>query len=177
MGRAMSHILTIDLKNLVSNSSNYKVISFPKRIKITQMSFSVNGAAAGSQELDRVWKLYAWGGHPTPTVENAWSEWTHPVFNFDQKPVLDNATASFYSTVVSPAASFVPLPAGGGVLNFELHQGVFAPNDYMALWVANDGGDISTIVWEDTEATINIVYEETSAKTMYELYQQYPWLD
>lgn len=173
----MSHILTIDLKNLQSNATNYKVISFPKRVKITEMSFSVNGAAAQDPTLDRVWKLYAWGAHPTPTVESPWSEWSFPVFNEADKPVLNNETANFYSTIGQPATQQVPVIASGSVFKFEFNQGVFAPNDYLAVWVANDGGDISTIVWDDTEATINIVYEETTMLTAYEQVQKHPWFD
>jgi hypothetical protein len=169
--------MTIDLKNLQSNSNNYKVISFPKRIKITEMSFSVNGEAAGAPELDRVWKLYVWGAHPTPTEGSPWSEWSFPVFNSEEKPVLNNETRNFYSTIESPESGLVSLPSGGGILKLEFHQGVFAPNDYMAIWVQNDGGDVSEITWEDTEATINIVYEETVMKTLYELVQANPWLD
>lgn len=173
----MSHILTIDLKDLQSNANNYKVITFPKRIKITEMSFSVNGEAAGSAELARVWKLYAWAAHPTPSVENPWSEWTFPVFNSEEKPTLNNANANFYSTINSPATFLASLNSGGGILKVDINQGVFAPNDYMAVWVENDGGDISTITWGNTEATINIVYEETAALTIYEVLQKYPYLD
>lgn len=174
----MSHILTIDLKNLLSNEDNYKVITFPNRIKILSMSFSVNGEARGSEPgLDRVWKLYAWGAHPTPQPESPWNEWSFPVFGPDQKPTLSTETANFYSTIETPASALFALPAGGGVLNLEVHQGVFAPNDYMALWVDLDSGDTEGITWEDTEATINIVYEETSMKTVYEQVQANPWLD
>jgi hypothetical protein len=141
------------------------------------MSFSVNGEAAGSAELARVWKLYAWAAHPTPSVENPWSEWTFAVFDSADKPVLDNATASFYSTINSPQTYVATLNNGGGVLKAELHGGVFAPNDYMAIWVVNESGDVSTITWDDTEATINIVYEETAAMTVYEVIQKYPYLD
>jgi hypothetical protein len=171
-----SHIMTIDLKNLQANASNYKVISFPKRIKITKMSFSVNGHAAGNAELDRVWTLYSMGGHPTPTLLDPWDEWTTPVFE-SQKPVLDNATASFYSTIEAPFSVLVPTPNGGGVLNLELNSGVFAPSDYMVVWIEGTAGDFSEIVWENTEATINIVYEETAMKTLYEQVQANPWLD
>jgi len=169
--------MTIDLKNLQSNADNYKVISFPRRIKITEMSFSVNGEAAGSAELDRVWKLYAWGAHPTPVEENPWSEWAFPVFNSEDKPMLDNATRNFYSTIKSPASGLISLQSGGGFLKLEVNQGVFAPNDYMAIWVGIDSGDTSEITWEETEATINIVYKETAMKTLYELVQANPWLD
>lgn len=174
----MSHILTIDLKNLAANSANYKVITFPKRVKVLSMSFAVNGEARGDNPgLNRVWMLYAWGAHPTPQPEAPWNEWSFPVFNFDQKPTLHTEDANFYSSIKTPASSLVALPAGGGVLNLEMHQGVFAPNDYMALWVNNDSGNIDDITWEDTEATINIVYEETSMKTIYEQIQANPWID
>lgn len=173
-----SHIMTIDLKDLQSNESNYKVISFPSRIKITAMSFSVNGQAAGNPELDRVWKLYTMGGHPTPTPENPWNEWTSPIFEDDSaKPVLDNATAAFASTIGTPYSVLVPLPAGGGIFNLEMNGGVFAPGDYMVLWVEGIAGDFSEITWENTEATVNIVYEETVMKTQYEQIQANPFLD
>jgi hypothetical protein len=174
----MPHILTVDLNNLQANEDNYKVISFPSRVKVSSMSFSINGAAAMNQELDRVWRLYAWSGHPTPTVENAWAEWTAPIFTNDAaKPVLDNATAAFASTIGTPLSELVPVSGtGAGVLKFEYNAGIFAPGDYMVLWVENIAGDISEIVWEDTEATINIVYEETAAMTPYELTQKYPFL-
>jgi hypothetical protein len=170
--------MTIDLKDLQSNANNYKVISFPSRIKVTAMSFAVNGEAAGNSELDRVWKLYTMGGHPTPTIENPWSEWTTPVFEDElAKPVLDNATAPFASTIGTPYSALVPLPAGGGIFNLEMNAGVFAPGDYMVLWVEGTAGDFSEITWADTEATISIVYEETVMKTPYEYVQAYPFLD
>lgn len=174
----MSHILTIDLKDLQANANNYKVISFPTRVKVTAMSFAVNGEAVGGSELERVWRLYAMGGHPTPTPENPYSEWTTQVFeNESAKPILENATASFASTIGTPYSVLAPLPAGGGVLNIELNSGVFAPGDYMVLWVENTDGDVSEITWADTEATINIVYEETAMKTVYEQVQANPFLD
>jgi len=169
--------MTIDLKNLQSNQDNYKVISFPRRIKIIEMSFSVNGEAAGDVELDRSWILYAWGAHPTPTVESPWSEWGFSVFGISDKPTLHNADRNFYSTIKTPPSALFSIPGGGGFVKLEVHQGVFAPNDYLALWVQNDGGDISTIDWDATEATVNIVYEETTAKTPYEIVQENPWLD
>jgi len=175
----VSHILTIDLTNLQANANNYKVISFPTRVKVTAMSFAVNGEASGGDpELGRVWQLYALGGHPTPSPGNPYSEWTTAVFeNEAAKPVIDNATAPFASTVGTPYSVLSPLPAGGGVLNVEVNSGVFAPGDYMALWVENTDGDITEITWADTEATINIVYEETAMKTVYEQVQSYPFLD
>jgi hypothetical protein len=175
----VSHILTIDLTNLQANADNYKVISFPTRVKVTAMSFAVNAAASGyDSELGRVWKLYAMAGHPTPTPENPYQEWTTQVFeNEEAKPILDNATAPFASNIGTPYSNLIALPAGGGVLNLELHRGVFAPGDYMVLWVENTDGDISEITWADTEATINIVYEETAMKTTYEQVQAYPFLD
>jgi hypothetical protein len=174
----MSHILTIDLKDLQANASNYKVISFPTRVKVTAMSFAVNGEAAGQSELERVWKLYAMGGHPAPTPENPYEEWTTPVFENElAKPILENATAAFASTIGTPMSVLAPLPAGGGVFNIEVNAGVFAPGDYMVLWVENTDGDVSGITWEGTEATINIVYEETAMKTIYEQVQAYPFLD
>lgn len=174
-----SHIMTIDLKNLQSNANNYKVITFPSRVKVTAMSFAVNGqAAGGNPELDRVWRLYAMSGHPTPTLENPWSDWTNPVFpNDTSKPTLDNATAAFVSTIGTPLSELVSLPEGGGIFNLEMHAGVFAAGDYMAVWVENIAGDVTGITWEETEATINIVYEDTVMKTIYEQVQDNAFLD
>lgn len=175
----MSHILTIDLVNLEANENNYKVISFPRRVKILEMSFSVNGAAMGGDaNLDRIYRLYAWGAHPTGTVETPWTEWSFPVFGFSDanKPVVNAEVRQFASTSSTPYTIFPTLPQGGGILNIELNHGVFAPGDHMAVWVQPDAGDWTDIVWADTEATINIVYEETSLRTPYEQSQTYPWL-
>ncbi len=176
-GGIMAHVMTIDLKNLAANASNYKVVSFPKRVRITEMSFSVNGAAAGSPELARVWRLYTMGAHPTPQPEYPWSEWTFSIFNWESKPLLENANANFYSTISTPLREAVLPPNGDGFIKVEMDGGVFAAGDYMAVWVQNDGGNIDDIVWENTEATINIVYEETTKKSVYEQVQANPWLD
>ncbi len=174
----MANIMTIDLKNLQSNADNFKVVSFPSRIKIVSMSFSVNGEAAGSPELGRIWRLYCAGGHPTPTPENPWSEWITPVFNAtEEKPTIDNAEASFYSTVSQPFSFVTSKPGADPFIKYEMNWGVFAPNDYMAVWVALDSGDVETIVWDETEATLNISYEETAMRTPYEMIQEHPWLD
>ena len=48
----MSGMLTIEIENLETSPSNYRLVSFPKRVKIDSVSFSVNAEAAGAVELE-----------------------------------------------------------------------------------------------------------------------------
>lgn len=171
--------MTIDLVNLLANADNYKVITFPKRIRVTEVSFSVNGEAAGSIEDERVWQLYFWGAHPTPSEGSPWDDWTFPVFDTgegDYKPILSNATSEFVSSTKAPYNEIVSVPPQT-FFKVDIDLGVFAPGDYAAIWIENTAGDVEEITWADTEATISIVYEETTKRSIYELTQQYPFLD
>lgn len=173
----MAHTIAVDLETLESGAGYVKILTFPKRVKVTEISFSVSSEARGTVEQAREWSLYAVGAHPTPTEGNPHGEWTTYVFQGGEKPILDNATAGFVSTIRSPHTELVSLPTGGSVLKLEMHQGVFAPGDYMALWIENTGGDVETIDWSLTNAVISVTYEETAMKTIYEQVQANPWLD
>lgn len=173
----MAHTLTIDLETLEAGVGSVKILTFPKRVRIKEMSFSVSLEARGSVEQAREWYLYAVGAHPIPTVGDPHGEWIDPVFQAGEKPILDNADAGFVSTIRAPHTELVSTPAGGSVFKVELNHGVFAPGDYVALWIENNSGDVSTIDWGLTNAVISVTYEETAMKTVYEQVQANPWLD
>jgi len=172
-----SQMLTVELENLDGGSTTYQIIHFPNRVRVTSLSFTLNFAAMGdSPELERQWGLAALSGHHTPTEGNPWSEWTTVLFG-EEKPVLNTSTDWVASSTATPLAELFTTPNGGGIMKVEVDNGVFAPGDYLVLWIQNTGGDVEEIVWEDTKATITVGYEPTAKKTPYEMLQANPWLD
>ena len=129
----------------------------------------------GVYEDDRVWRIYCTVGHPDPSEENPWGEYTHPIFGLSEKPTVTRDrkyTSSFMENVVQVA----PKP-NSWFEDVALDFGVIEPGGYLVFWVQNESGDISEITWEDTAATVTITYEPTSLMTAQEVFAKYPELD
>ena len=169
-------MLTLDIENIQSSLGNYKIISFPNRVKITSVSFTVNSAAAGAIENARVWNLYLMGGSSYENPSAPWSDFVFQLFGYNEKPVIDNAVSQFVSTIGYPTSENITLNASAGI-NISPDAGVLKPGDYVTAWIESSDGDFEDIVWEDTKAVITICYEATTEPTIYELIQKYPQLD
>lgn len=171
----MSNILTIELDSLTT--SGIKIVSFPMRTQVKEVSFTISPEARGMFEDERIWNMYAVGAHPTPTVENPFSEWAFPIFNGADKPIVESIETSFVSTTKSPNVQYATLPNGGGILNLELNFGVFAPGDYMAVWVEQGTGNFDGMDASLVNGVVTVVYQPTALKTVWEQGQANPWLD
>ena len=177
----MSHLMTIQIDNLETSPSNYRLISFPQKVQIESVSFAVNAEAAGSVELARVWSLYAVVAHPTPTEENPLSEQAFPlfgVFGDSEKPVVTIAESGVISTVSETVRLTVP---SGDVTqthkNVVLSEGLMGPRDYLALWIEGTAGDFDEIDYTLASATVTIAYRPSTDPTAWELIARYPAID
>lgn len=170
-----SNSLSIDMQNLQSDAGNYRLVSFPERVRVTSVGFTVNSECMGAYEDERVWKIYCLVGHPDPQVGNPWQEYTHPIFGLSEKPTVSR-DRKFTSSYMTNAVQVTPKP-NGGIETLDLDYGVIAPGGYLSFWVQNESGDVSLITWEDTAANVTITYEPTNHPSWFELVQEYPVLD
>ena len=166
-------MLTICIDNLENSPSNYRLVTFPTRVKINAVSFSINSEAAGTIEQDRSWGLSAMVGSPDPQDGNPRNEWINPLFP-DEKPVIHTPEQYLGSTIVVP-------PVFKGTKNdgtaADLALGIMAPGDYIALWINTISGDFEGIEWENTSAVITLDYELTANRSAKELVKQFPEFD
>ena len=170
-----STVLTVEMQNLDSNAGNYKIVSFPNRVRITSIGFTVNNECMGNYEDERVWTIYCLVGHPDPTEGNPWNENIHPIFGLNEKPTVTNARM-FVSNFAENNPQVVAIPHVK-YEDIELDYGILEPGAYMAFWVQSDDGDFEDITWEATAASVFIGYEETTAPSAIEVIAKYPELD
>lgn len=167
--------LAIDMQNLDSNAGNYRMVTFPQRVRITSVGFTVNGECIGDYEHNRVWKIYCMVGHPSPSGDGPWDEYTHPIFGLSEKPTVSR-DRKYTSSFMENSVQVEPKPHSW-FEDVALDYGVIEPGGYLVFWVQNESGDISTITWENTAATVMITYEPTSLMTAQEVFAKYPELD
>ena len=168
-------MLSVEMTNLQADASNYRVVTFPNRVRITSVGFAVNPYAMGNYEDERVWQIYCLIGHPNPTEGSPWGEYNHPIFGLSEKPTVTNArmmTSSFMENV----SQIIPNPRSR-YENLDLDYGVIEPGGYLVFWVQNESGVLGEIDWSLTQATVSISYEETKKMTALEFYNKYPELD
>lgn len=167
--------LAIDMQNLESNAGNYRMVTFPQRVRITSVGFTVNNECMGDYEDERVWKIYCMVGHPNPSEEYPWDEYTHPIFGLSEKPTVTRDRRNT-SSFMENAVQVLPKP-NSAFEDVALDYGVIEPGGYIVFWVQLDSGNIEDIAWADTAATVIISYEPTSLMTAQEVFAKYPELD
>ena len=167
--------MAVEMQNLQSDSGNYRIVTFPQRVRITSVGFTFNYECMGSYKNQRVWKIYCMVGHPNPSEGSPWGEYTHPIFGLSEKPTVSRDRL-FTSSFMENSAQVVQKP-NSWFEDVAIDFGVIEPGGYLTFWVQNDSGDISTITWEDTAATVTITYEPTSLMTAQEVFAKYPELD
>lgn len=170
-----NNVLAIDMQNLQSDAGNYRLISFPNRVRITSVSFSVNQECMGAYEDERVWQIFCLIGQHTPTEGDPWNQWSSPIFGLSEKPTVTNARM-FSSSVMENVPAMVSKP-DEPFINLDIDYGVVEEYGFLVFWVQNSSGDISGIDWEDTAAVVNIEYEPTNKKSAREWFAIYPELD
>lgn len=169
------NVLAIDMQNLESDAGNYRLVSFPNRVRITSVSFSVNTECMGTYSNERVWKIYCLIGQHTPTGEDPWFQWSSPIFGLNEKPTVTNAR--MYSSSVMENVPVMVSKPDEPFITLDIDYGVVEEYGFLAFWVQNDSGDIESITWEDTAAVVNIEYEPTNKKSAREWFEIYPELD
>lgn len=169
------NMLTIEMQNLDSSAGNYKMVTFPNRVRITSLGFTVNQECMGNLVDERSWQMYCLVGHPTPTEGDQWAENIHPIFGLNEKPTV-TYLRKYTSDFAQNTPNIVVIP-NTYYETIAIDYGIIEPGAYLVVWVQNDGGDIDDIVWDNTAASIFIGYEETTAPSANEVIAKYPSLD
>ena len=168
--------LALNFVNLESIVNRQAFISFPKRVRIKAMSFTVNSEARGSVANERTWNLYSLIGHPQPTEGSPFDESVWGVFGSNPKPVIQIPAQSFSSTLAFTPTETFEIP-DDKYSNVELTHGVMEPNDFLYVWLEYTLEADSGISWGETAATVLIEYEDTSLRSIRETIAKYPFLD
>lgn len=169
-------IISLNFVNLENLSNRQAFITFPSRVRIKSMSFSINFEARGDVEDERTWNLYALIGHPQPTPENPFSESIWNVFGSNPKPVIQIPTQSFTSTLSTTPTETFEIPYDK-YSNVEITHGVIEPNDFVYVWLEYTLEAGTDITWSDTSATVFVEYEDTKFHSVRETIAKYPFLD
>lgn len=154
-----------------------KLITFPKRVRVTSMRFTIDTALRGNPSDERSFMLYSMVGHPEPTVENPFNDTSWNVFGDNPKPVISIPDGqSLVSTVGETPVYTVENPKDIHS-NLELTHGVLEPGDF--LWVVfNYSGTFpEDFDWASASAVATITFEETTDKSIREMVAKYPFLD
>ena len=167
--------ISVEMTNLEGGPNNYRLITFPKRVRVTSVGFTVNLEAMGDYSDERVWKIYCMIGHPNPQEGNQWNEYNHPIFGLGEKPTVSNERM-FTSSFMENTSQILSNPHGM-YENLDLDYGVIEPGGYLVFWVQNESGDIEGIDWSVTQANVMISYEDTHKMTALEFFTKYPELD
>lgn len=160
--------IALDIQNIdISGGLGYALVTFPNRTKIHNATFILNPEAYGSAEDARNWELHALIGHPYEqegaAFETAWS-----IFNESAKPVVTRADNLLFRSNTSPTGIYT-IPGEDTRLDLEAHYGVLNSGDYLVVWINLVSGDIESIEWEATKATVTLEYDDTVKGSIYEL--------
>ncbi len=167
--------IVVNFNNIELLAQREAFISFPSRVRVKSFSFSINAEARGDVVDARQWRMYYLLGHPQPEVGNEFNETTWPL-NTDQKPEIVVPSQSFISTTSFSETVSVEIP-NDKHMNADINFGVMEPGDYMYVFLQPETGDFEGITWENTNATINISYEESTLASIRETTAKYPFLD
>jgi hypothetical protein len=167
-------MLSVEMVNLEAGPGNYRMVTFPNRVRLTSVGFTVNDIAVGDYEDERVWKIYCMVGHPNPEEGSPWGEYIHPIFGLSEKPTVTNVR-KYTSSFMENVSQIISNPRGK-YENLDLDFGVIEPGGYLVFWIQNESGDIEGIDWALTQATVSIMYEETHKMTALEFVNKYPEL-
>ena len=167
--------IVVSFNNIELLPQREAYISFPSRVRVKSFSFSINAEARGEVVDARHWRMYYLLGHPQPEVGGEFNETTWPL-NYDQKPEIVVPSQGYTSTTSFSETLSVEIP-NDKHMNADLNFGVMEPGDYMYVWLEPQTGDFVGINWLNTNATINISYEESTLPSVRETTVKYPFLD
>jgi hypothetical protein len=141
----------------------YILLSFPSRVTITGVSFTINDVGLGVQGDGLEYSLYATKGKQAAGIESG-EEWDEDIVQFfpnDGKPVIVCDATKFRSTIGVPQATAEWITAHVPAYVAAVAQ--MDTDEYLVLWVENTDGDDTNILsltngWDDVRATITINY-------------------
>lgn len=135
----------------------YRIISFPSRVTVTGVSFTVDATSIGDPEDARVFYCAMVKGRRTKDTEApAWYEDIVPFFGDTQKPTIVCVDDKFRSTVVAPADRLEWYTVGP---SYTADVAQMDTDEYLTVWVSPDDGNFpEEFDWAATTATISIAY-------------------
>jgi len=143
----------------------YVVLSFPSRVKVTAVSFTINQAGLGSQGDGLEYKLYVQKGKQSVGFDPG-EEWNEDIVNFfpggvDDKPTIICEETKFLSNVVAPQESAEW--TCNGPTNYTADVAQMDTDEYLVVWVQYHDGDDTNILaypngWDDVRATVTFSY-------------------
>lgn len=135
----------------------YRIISFPTRVKVTSVSFTVDGTSIGDPEDGRLFVCAVLKGRRTKDAEApAWYEDIVPFFGDAEKPQVVCVDTKFRSTIVTPADEYEWYTVGP---TYTADVAQMDTDEYLTVWVyPEDGTFPEEFDWAATTATISIAY-------------------
>lgn len=159
-------IITIsDMKVTESGAFDpYYILSFPTRVKVTGVSFTINEAGLGNDGDGLEYTLYVEKGrHAAVDGGNARAEDIVPFFPMDGKPkVICDSNNKFRSNVFIPSANAEWYVYGGPAYTADVAQ--MDTDEYLTIWVENTAGDPTNVLllsgdgWDVVRASVSIAY-------------------
>lgn len=135
----------------------YRIISFPKRVRVTAVSFTVDASAVDSKVDERVFYLAAIKGKRSVASDaDSWYEDIVPFFGDEPKPTITFSEARFLSSVAEPVESYQWFTYGA---TYTADVAQMDTDEYLTVWVSPDAGTFpEDFDWAATTATISIAY-------------------
>jgi hypothetical protein len=155
-------IITVSMPALpYGYTTPYRMISFPSRVKVLGVSFTVDALAAGNPENERVFTLSVMKGCKARDAGAGSDDEDYVVFFGDApKPVVTVATSKFLSTIAEPVLK-AEWTTWGETYTADVAQ--MDTDEYLTVFVYGDTeGDYDDLTdndtWQDTSCTISISY-------------------
>jgi len=158
-------ILSVDIDGVDQFGSGdyYCLVSFPQKVIVTGVKFTVNdemrGQGSDVTDWSRIWQLGAVKGRKSVGVEDpVYYEDIVPFFGDNEKPVVICGQGDWTSTVA------VPIERGQwySTTNYTGNIAQMDPDEYLMLFVSSDGGDFETYDPTAAKVTITISYTGSS---------------
>lgn len=156
--------------------SSGKLITFPKRVRINSMRFTIDTLLRGNPDDNRSFLLYSMVGHPEPTVENPFGDTSWNVFGDNPKPVISIPDGQSLVSTVGEVPTYTFENPQDVHSNIELTHGVLETGDF--LWVVFDysGAFPEDFDWQAASLVATITFEETTEKSIREMLVKYPFI-
>ena len=157
--------------------STGKLITFPKRVRVKAMSFTIDSLLRGDPSDNRTFMLYSMVGHPEPTPENQFNDTSWNVFGDNPKPVVSIPDGQSLVSTVGETPVYTFENPKDVHSNVELTHGVLEPGDF--LWVVFEYTGVfpEDFDWQSASLVATITFEETTDKSIREMLAKYPFLD
>jgi hypothetical protein len=137
----------------------YRIISFPTRVKVTSVSFTVDASAVGDPGVDgRSFTLAVVKGCRSRVPETPnWYEDLTPFFGDNEKPQVVCSETVFRSTIAEPPDQGLWFAAGPSYFGDVAQMDT---DEYLTVWVNPDNSGLfpEEFDWSATTATISIAY-------------------